>query len=177
MTWDVPYFFVGNDAFALATWLMKPFPLRLLTSRQRIFNYRLSRARRISENGFGILAGRFRCLTTTLGVAPKTAKTVVKTTLTLHNLIRLRHPQLQPGEVDREDNNGNIVPGAWRDGIQLTDNDNLAGNRGMRQAKVHRNYLMDFYNSPAGAVPWQNRIDAIRPQGPDSDHESESEVD
>ena len=53
---DIPYFFVGDDAFPLQPFLMKPFPMRFLTPAQRIFNYRLSRARRISENGFGILA-------------------------------------------------------------------------------------------------------------------------
>lgn len=42
----VPYFFVGDDAFPLNRWLMKPFPQRGLSAAARIFNYRLSRARR-----------------------------------------------------------------------------------------------------------------------------------
>ena len=174
---DIPYFFVGDDAFALAPWLMKPFPLRFLTPRQRIFNYRLSRARRIVENGFGILANRWRCLLTTLGLHPKNVKAVVKGCLTLHNLVRRRHPQAQAGEVDQEDREGNVVPGQWRQGQQLTDNENLIGNRGMREAKAQRNYLMDFYNSPTGALPWQDRIVNIQREEPDSGSDSESEVD
>jgi len=55
----VPYFLVGDDAFALRSWMMKPHSKKELTAVQRIFNYRLSRARRIVENAFGILANRY----------------------------------------------------------------------------------------------------------------------
>ena len=39
--------------------LPEPFPRRKLTERQHIFNYRLSRARRMVENAFGILSSKF----------------------------------------------------------------------------------------------------------------------
>lgn len=54
----VLFVLTGDDAFSPTTFLMKPFPQTGLTNEQRIFNYRLSRMRRISENGFGILANR-----------------------------------------------------------------------------------------------------------------------
>lgn len=59
---DVPYYFIGDDAFALRPTMMKPYSHRGLTNDERVFNYRLSRARRVVENSFGILANRFQQL-------------------------------------------------------------------------------------------------------------------
>ena len=55
----LPHVIVADDAFALKPFLMKPYPLKGLDLTQRVFNYRFSRARRISENTYGILANRW----------------------------------------------------------------------------------------------------------------------
>ena len=64
------YHIVGDDAFPLSKNIMKPYPHRNLDKPKRIFNYRLSRARRVVENAFGMLANRFRAFLTTIKLSP-----------------------------------------------------------------------------------------------------------
>lgn len=51
----VPFVIVGDEAFPLKSSLMKPYPSRNFDQKQGDFKYRLSRARRIEENDYGIL--------------------------------------------------------------------------------------------------------------------------
>ena len=53
-----PFHLIGDDAFSLRPWLLKGYPGRGILREERLFNYRLSRARRCVENAFGMLAHR-----------------------------------------------------------------------------------------------------------------------
>jgi len=58
---SVPYFIIGINKT-----LMNPFSIKNMEYHDRIFNYRLSRARRVVKNAFDILAYKFRVLLTTM---------------------------------------------------------------------------------------------------------------
>ena len=154
----VPYFIVGDDAFALSTFLMKPFSRRGIDLDARIFNYRLCRARRISENGFGILVNRFQCLLTTMGQRPETVKLIAETCCLLHNLMRERYPRMQNALLDYEDEDHNIIPGRWRrERRKLTELERITGPNTTRRAKRQRLLLKHYLNSSVGRVPWQRQ--------------------
>ena len=51
---ESPFVFVADDAFSLSNFCMKPYNNRNQTELQRIFGYRLSRIRCVTENAFGI---------------------------------------------------------------------------------------------------------------------------
>ena len=83
---DVPLLILGDPAYPLRPWLMKPFSDTGLTRKQRQFNYRLSRARVVVENGFGRLKGRWRCLMKRIDNDIKFVPTIILTCCILHNV-------------------------------------------------------------------------------------------
>lgn len=155
---DIPYFILADDAFALKSYMMKPYSRRGLTDEQRICNYRISRGRRVVENAFGILANRFRCLLGTLEQKVETVRHLVETAVVLHNLLRQR-VVMAANEVDHEDEEHNIIPGAWRHGPHWEDvpQPTARGNRATVDAIRQREHLKDYFLSPVGAVDWQQK--------------------
>ena len=127
-----------------------------------IANYRFSRGRRVVENAFVILVQRWQILLGTMLQVPETAQVIVEACICLHNMMRLRYPGLQNAILDQEDEDHNIIPGAWRDGAELLELQIARGpNRDAVIAKRQREYLKMYFNSAAGSVSWQDRMIAL----------------
>nr|CAI5837338.1 unnamed protein product [Callosobruchus analis] len=110
---------------------------------QRKFNYRLSRARRVVENAFGILS-------------PEKARYIVMTTVCLHNFLRRnkqsRNVYTPSGTFDDEDGDGNLVPGNWRienssDLSSFLPIKNLQRKSSMDAKEVRNNFAAYFLNT------------------------------
>ena len=113
----LPFVFVADEAFPLKENLLRPYPGKHLPEDQAIYNYRLSRARRIIENSFGILAARWRVFRRPICAEPNKAVLFTKAAVALHNFLRTTESSTYcpPGFTDGEDGAGNIISGGWRD--------------------------------------------------------------
>lgn len=137
---------------------------------ESIFNYRLSRARRVAENAFGILASRFRIFSRPIPLNVDTVEILVKASSALHNWLRMTSSQtyLPPGSVDEEElMTGVLYPGEWRqDSNIMSPLDNLYTSNNYKQ---DGNDLREWFTkefSTTLAVPWQMK--SIGPECGDS---------
>ena len=161
----IPYFFVGDAAFPLKTYMLRPYPGRFLPENKRVFNYRLSRARRIIENTFGILSSKFRIFRRPIVANPYKVTRITKAACCLHNYLKISEasssastrPYCPPGYVDQEDQAGNVVPGDWREeiGDSLRSIAHVGSNTYSKPAAELRDTMMHYFMSPHGEVEWQ----------------------
>eukprot|EP00795_Rhopilema_esculentum_P003867 gene3867-15163_t len=120
-----PYVFVCDEAFQLKENMMRPYPRNNfkhgseLSDEKKVYNYRHSQARRISENAFGILSVRWRVVQ--LKPIQKNSVTITKACIALHNYLAKTDFQntpktryVPPTLVDQE-LQGDVVPGTWRE--------------------------------------------------------------
>ena len=82
----VPPLIIGDGAFPLQPWLMKPCTNANPTPQQRYYNYRLSRARMVTEGAFGQLKGRWRVLLRRCECSQENTKTAALACVFLHNI-------------------------------------------------------------------------------------------
>jgi hypothetical protein len=79
---------LGDEAFPLRNSLLRPFSGTHLDMKKRLFNYRLSRARRYVACAFGILTNKWRIFHRPVNVSPDLAVDIVKACTVLHNIVR-----------------------------------------------------------------------------------------
>lgn len=143
---EMPYVFVGDDAFSLTNYMMKPYSKNHASQdrSKRIFNYRLSRARRTSENAFGILCQRFRIFFSPIAVNPRVVDKLVMSACIIHNMMS----SLIIHDSDRntlEMPSENVIPMARIPGRGYNIN-----------GSVTRDLFKQYFNSDRGSVPWQD---------------------
>lgn len=163
-TMDVPYVFIGDDAFPLQVNMMKPFKgEHPKGSLERIYNYRICRPRRVVENTFGILSATFRVLRKPINLHPQKAAKVTLACIDLHNFLKKsktsRHTYCPPRMLDYENSEtGEIIPGQWRNiregNASLAPLRNV-GRRAPEDAYSVRLEFANYFSSPEGRIERQ----------------------
>uniref|UniRef100_A0A914CET6 DDE Tnp4 domain-containing protein n=1 Tax=Acrobeloides nanus TaxID=290746 RepID=A0A914CET6_9BILA len=82
-----PFYFIGDEIFALRFWLLKPYGGMNLTEEEQQCNYRLSVGRRVVEQAFGRLAMKFRILGTAPCIKPERYSKIIRSLLVIHNFL------------------------------------------------------------------------------------------
>lgn len=152
---NVPYVIVGDEAFALKKYMMRPYPGKNkgLSQEKRIYNYRHSRCRRTVENYFGILVIQWRILKRVIEASVEKCMLIVQAIICLHNFLRK-----QDIGVDQYINETMLN---LREEEPFTTNDTAyhettrlaCYNTSVSAVKIREEY-MRYFNAE-GAVPWQ----------------------
>ena len=143
-----PCVIVDDGAFPLTEHLQRPYWRRNMEEREMIFNYRLSRARPVSENAFGVMSNRFRCLLGNMQLDLDVATDVVLSCCVLHNFL---HRQCGKGYIpDALPTNALEAPTA---ACKLVPIYPALGRKPPNVAKQMRETLADYFMG-LGAVSW-----------------------
>ncbi|KYN06577.1 Putative nuclease HARBI1 [Cyphomyrmex costatus] len=158
---SLPYVLVGDEAFQLTEYLLRPYPGRGGLNQSRlIYNYRLSRAQRIIENIFDILVSQWRILKRPLICTVSKAMKIVQAIVCIHNWLRTQdigiNQYIEETLVDQNESTG-FIPGSWRKDIENSAFRNTAtcgSNNSTRNAIKIRDIFCNYFNNE-GAISWQ----------------------
>ena len=111
---EVAPLILGDSAYPLENWLMKPYSDRGNLNPDEVnFNFALSGIRVVVENAFGRLKGRFQCIAKRIDTSLEHTINIVTTCCILHNFCilsnqRFLHEWLEQTQVDLVRNGNNI---------------------------------------------------------------------
>ena len=92
---EIPVVILGDSAFRLTEFLMKPYPFHIsATESEKKFNYALSKCRRVVENAFGHLKARFRRIGKGLDNSLKNVNIIIKCCCVLHNFLNEQNEKI-----------------------------------------------------------------------------------
>ncbi|XP_044584114.1 uncharacterized protein LOC123264735 [Cotesia glomerata] len=156
-----PYVLVGDEAFQLTNYLLRPYPGRSgLNKEKSIYNYRLSRARRTIENSFGIIVSLWRILKKPIDATVENTIDMIQAIICLHNWLR-KHDKddvyIPPNLVIDQERPDGIISRDLRHEVNdsaLKDTTAYGNNFSSRSAVAVQDEFCEYFNAE-GAVPWQ----------------------
>jgi hypothetical protein len=147
---NFPFYFVADEAFPLSRHMMRPFPKRTLTKERRVFNHRLSRARKSVECASGMLCSKFTVLDTTINCNLGTVDNIIKCLCILHNFVRMKEGKLsEPSTIESN---------CDADGITVSNRfQQTHSGRRTDEGVQLRDRLLSYFLKSGVALPWQSK--------------------
>ncbi|XP_065323698.1 uncharacterized protein LOC135930836 [Gordionus sp. m RMFG-2023] len=133
----MPFVMVGDDAFPLSNYLMKPYPKRNLTTEEREYNMRLCHARVSVERSFGGIVKKFDILSKPIEIGLPSIEIVIKAICILHNIIINKEGSASIDDIDPTLANLTTRP-------FLASREN---NSSSQESKIIRDKFKNFINS------------------------------
>ena len=139
---------------------MRPYSLKaIINETRKVFNYRLSRARRIVENTFGIVVARWRVFQRPIEIKPEKVEKITLAAIALHNYLRqTNNAYYTPsGFIYSENSDGEIIPGQLRNLLDANTLQNVKPIRNSRYKNTANEMREPLANHLAtiGSVSWQ----------------------
>lgn len=137
---EIPFVFVADEGLPLTNNIMRPYSGKFLSIEKRVFNYRLSRARRYVESAFGILANKWRIFHRPINVSYDFTIDIIKACCVLLNFVLNRDGAQTFEEMIIDDS------------LQILHETTLESGTG---ANIIRNEFCNYFNSNIGGLSWQ----------------------
>ena len=101
---DVPLYMIGDSAYPLQSWLMKPFPHNsALSPGQQQYNHMISSARIVVENSYGRLKGRWRRLMKRNDMHIDNIPMIIAAACVLHNVCEVHGEHFNNAWINASD--------------------------------------------------------------------------
>ena len=143
----IPPLILGDGAFPMRTWIIKPYGDAILNEQKRYLNYRLSRARMVTEGAFGKLKGRWRVLSKKCESNPETLKRFGLASIVLHNIC-IEMGDIIPRNIDLTidpSSNKRRPRNELREVLQMTDINQRHLGTNSAEAKSIRDFLAEIF--------------------------------
>ncbi|XP_055384915.1 putative nuclease HARBI1 isoform X2 [Condylostylus longicornis] len=140
----IPHVIIGDDAFALSRHVLRSFPKAKTTSKEKIFNFRLSHCRNVVERTFLRLVSRFKIFNQPIDLKLENIENIVLATCVLHNFLNSHDSPI--GAINSCNENNSL------------SNISLQGsNRSSQEASEIKSEFADYFMNE-GAVDFQWHI-------------------
>ena len=130
---SIPAFLIGDSAYLLLSWLLKPFPhSSSLPNHYKNYNYRISRGRVVVEMAFGRLMARWRRLNKKIDMHVGNVANVIFSCCILHNICEVY------GDMFNEE---------WLEDLELEQPENSTSATTTQDGGTVRDLLVNYFIS------------------------------